>query len=347
MSEGLRTALATIAAALAALLAIVLGLALAGYGPGELAAAAWRGAFGTPRRAATTFQEAAPLLLTGLAAATAFRAGVLNIGGQGQSLLGSAAAAALLTTWAPPVAGDVALTLALAASALAGAAFALVATALERWRGVPVVLATILLNFVALHLVGMIVDGPLRDPTTTAPQTAMVDDARRLPILAVADGVGVHVGVPFALLLPVVAWIALRRTTAGFALDVVGRNPDAARIAGIRVERVQALAMACSGALAGLAGGCELAGVTHFLTENPQSYGFVGVAVALLGRLHPAGIVAAALFFAALGTGARVVERDVGVPRDIADAARGLVLLAALAGGAWLARRRAPGGAAP
>lgn len=289
-------------------------------------------------RLASTLQGAGPLLLTGLAAAIAFRAGVLNIGGHGQYLLGAAMLVAFGTVWRPPGPGPLVLVFALGAAAAAGAAWALLAQALERWRGVPAVLSTILLNFVAVWLVAWLVEHPLRDPATSAPQTALLGPDLRLGLLL--EGTRLHLGVVLAALAVPLVWLVQRRTALGFELDAVGLNADAAAAMGIPVARRQALAMAASGALAGVAGGLQQAGVTWYLSNASPSYGFVGVAVALLGRLHPLGIAAAALFFGALDTAARVLERRHGIPHDLADVVKGVAVLLALVAGAWALRRR-------
>lgn len=336
-----------VAAVAAALLLILLGLALLGHAPGEVVATWAAGAAGSWVRVAFSLQEACPLLLTGLAVVVAFRCGVLNIGGEGQYLIGAVVLVALATRWAIPGPGWLALPLALLLAAATGAAWALLATGLERWRGVPVVLSTILLNFVAVFLVSGLVEGPLRDPATTAPQTALIAGSFHLPLLA--EGTRLHLGAPFALLLALALWLVLARTTLGFEIRAAGLNPLAARIAGMPVARRQVLAMGASGALAGLAGGIQVAGVTWFLSGSPASYGYAGIAAALIGRLHPLGVVLAALLLGMLDTGGRGLERNLAIPRDLADVAKGLAVLAVLVAGAWLARRqlrpRAAGGA--
>ena len=222
---------ARVVAILAAAIIAGLGLVAALHGPWTLRGLGWN-------RMASTLQEAGPLLLTGLAAAIAFRAGVLNIGGHGQYLLGAATFIALGTVWRPPGPGLVVLGVALLAAATVGAAWALIAQALDRWRGVPVVLSTILLNFVAVWLVAWLVEHPLRDPTTTAPQTALLAEDLRLGLLL--SGTRLHLGVVLAALAVPVVWLIQRRTALGFELDAVGLNPDAAAANGIPVARRQA-----------------------------------------------------------------------------------------------------------
>jgi simple sugar transport system permease protein len=325
-------------AAVAAVVALaLLGLALAGYPAGEVCATWLAGAGGSPLRWAISVQYAGPLLLTGLATAIAFRCGVLNIGAEGQYLVG---AVALVATAArchgPPW---LVLPVALLAAVAAGALWALVAAALERRRGVPVVLSTILLNFVAVAAVGILVEGPLHDPATTAPQTALIDEGLHLPVLVA--GSKLHLGVALAFALAAALWVVQRQTGFGFELRAVGLNPLAARLAGMPVAARQLQVMALSGGLAGLAGGLQLAGVTYFMSSTTVSYGYAGIAVALLGRLHPLGVAAAAVFFGMLDTGAGNLERRMGIPHDLGDVVKGLVVLAVLFGGALAARWRA------
>ena len=330
----MRELLTALAAAILAVLVILIGLAVAGHPPGPVLATAWSGVAGSPVRLAICLQEATPLLLTGLAAAIAFRAGVLNIGLEGQYLMGAVAALAVLTSG--PVGWPV-LVLAGLAGALAGALWCAVAVFLERARGVPIVLATILLNVVAAHLVGILVQGPLHDPGTSAPQSALVPEANRIP--ALVANTGLHVGAILAVVLALIAWVVQRQTPVGFELRVLGLNPVAAEHAGIPAVRRQGQVALVSGALAGLAGMLQVAGVTFFLATDVTSYGYAGIAVALLGRLHPLGIIPAALFFAGLDVGARQLERREGIPHDLGDLAKGLTVAAVLVAGALAARR--------
>ncbi len=330
----MRELITGVVAALAAVLLLLAGLALAGFAPGAVLATAATGIAGSPTRVAIWFGEAVPLLLCGLAAGTAFRAGVLNIGGEGQFLLGAVTAVAVATT-APP--GIATAWLALAAAAGAGAVWCGGALAFDRVRGVPLVLSTILLNVIAAHVVGMLVEGPLRDPTTSAPQSALVPDASRLT--ALVGGTGLHAGAFLALGLAIALWLVQRRTAFGFAATVVGLNPVAADLAGISVTRHQAIAALASGALAGLAGGSQVVGVAFFLSGSPVSYGYAGIAVALLGRLHPLGIVPAALFFAGLDLSARQLERRMGIPHDLGDLAKGIAVALVLVAGSLATRK--------
>jgi ABC-type uncharacterized transport system permease subunit len=313
----------------------LVGLWLAGYPPGAVLSTGFAGACGSPAAIALSLREAGPLLWCGLAAALCLRTGVLNIGLEGQYLVGAVVAAGLTTAWAPLPAGPLAAGVALVGAAAAGAAWALAAGGLERWRGVPIVLSTLLLNIVAAQVVGMLVEGPLRDPTAASPQTATLADGMRLG----AVWSSVHLGVVAAAIAAVVAWIVLRRTVWGYELDAVGVAPPAARLAGIPVERRRFEALGLGGALAGLAGGVQILAVTFFIGSVPTAYGYAGIMVALLGRLHPAGVAAAALLVAMLATGFRQLERRMDIPRDLGDAVQAVLVIGVLVAAALTVRR--------
>ncbi len=344
----LTSAAAAVGAVAVPVLLVLLGLWWCGYAPGAVLALAAHGAVGGTVRTALSLEEATPLLLTGLAAAVAFRAGVLNIGAEGQYLIGGLALIALTTrgvaliAWAGSAG---AMILALAAAAAAGALWALPCSLLEQRRGVPAVLSSILLNFIALAAVGALVEGPLHDPDTSAPQSALIPEALHLPVLVA--GSKLHLGAPLALALALGAWLVLSRSAFGFELRASGLNPLGARLMGMPVAARQAHAMAISGALAGLAGGMQLLGVTYFMTSSTASYGYAGVAVALLGRLHPLGVVLAALFFGMLDTAGRNLEKHLAIPHDLGDLLKGLILIAVLVAMVLLERVRRRAAVAP
>ena len=333
--QALREPLVAIGAGMIALVLVLIGLAVCGFAPAEVLSTAWTGVAGSPLRLAICTQEAVPLLLCSLAATFAFRAGVINIGLEGQYLLGAVTAVGVLTSGPT---GAVMPWIAILAGAIAGAAWCAIAVLLERRRGVPLVLSTILLNVVAVHVLGILVQGPLHDPITAAPQSALVPDANRLPVLVA--GTGLHLGAIVALGMAVGLWLLQRRTTIGFEWEVIGRNLTAARFAGIPVARRELTAALGSGAMAGVAGAMQIAGVTFFLSTDAPSYGYVGIAVALLGRLHPLGVIPAALFFSSLDLGSRQLERRLSIPHDIGNIAKGLAVATVLIAGALSMRRR-------
>jgi simple sugar transport system permease protein len=327
----------------AAVVLLMLGLALARY-PAARVLHEWLiGAVGTPGDVLVALKNACPLILTGLAAGVAFRSGVFNIGAEGQSILGAATAVALATRLFPhPGNSFLAITLALVAGAMGGAVWALLAALLDRYRGVPIVLSTILLNFIALQFLGVLLEGPLKTHSSEIVQSDILGSAYQLPIILARSGGFLHAGFLIALLIAAVCWLVQARTTYGFEILVTGLNPVAATYAGMPVAARQFGIMLWSGAFAGVAGAMQVMGVEgHSLSPTPVSYGYAGIAVALLGRLHPAGIVAAAVFFGLLDRGAANVElSDFALPHEVSDIVKGLIVLVVLVATAAIARRR-------
>lgn len=321
--------------ATAAVGALVLLLALTGQDAPRALRALWSGSFGTAYALhSATLVRAVPLVLTGLAVTVAFRAGILNIGAEGQLLAGAAAAAAAGVTLAP-VLGPLTLPVALVAGAAAGAGWAGIAALARARFGVLDVISTIMLNFVAGYVVSWLVRGPLQEPTRIYPQTPMLPDIVRLPRML--PGSRLHLGIVLALVAAGVVWLVLARTAAGFRLRAVGANPDAAASAGlVQAGRVAATAFLASGALAGLAGGVEVTGVTLALYENlSPGYGYTAIAVALLARLSAPGVVVAGVLFGALEAGATAMQRDAGVPSVVVTAVTALVILMLVALERW------------
>jgi simple sugar transport system permease protein len=189
------------------------------------------------------------------------------------------------------------------------------------------VISTILLNFVALDLVGYLVRGPLQEPLRVYPQSATIAMAARLPRILPASRL--HAGCLIAIAAAGIAWWILRSTAAGFRLRAVGANPDAARVTGeIDVGRTSSRAFVLSGAIAGLAGAIELTGVTFALYENiSPGYGYTGIAVALLARLDPLAVVASGLLFGALEAGASAMQRDAAVPSVVVSIVEAMIIL--------------------
>ncbi|MCC6764252.1 MAG: ABC transporter permease [Deltaproteobacteria bacterium] len=330
------------AAAGAALLVSGLVLAAAGADPLAALGALVEGAFGDRFALVDTLVKSCPLALMGLAVAIAFRSGVWNIGADGQLLVG-----ALAATAAAQAAGDrtLALPAALACGIVAGALWAGLAAALKLRRQVNEVISTIMLNFVAARLVGFAVHGPLMEAAGRYPQSDPLPAAAELPAL----GSGLHGGVLLALAAAPLVWFLLHRTTLGFRWRAAGENFLAARLAGLAPGRATMSAMLVSGGLAGLAGGIEVAGVTHRLFEQfSGGQGYTAIAVALLARLHPGGVIVSALFFAALAAGSGAMQRSAGVSAVFASIVQATVILALLAAEApRFTRRRGGGGAAP
>ncbi|HEV7765665.1 MAG TPA: ABC transporter permease [Thermoanaerobaculia bacterium] len=314
------------AAALLAVVLLALSGAAFGHSPRELLAILIGGSVGSSFAIEGTLLKSVPLLLTGLSVAIAFRAGVWNIGGEGQFIVG--ALAALLASRYGVVAS-------LLASVLAGAAWASLATVMRLWRNAPEVLTTILLNFAALHLLGWCVNGPLRERTGQYPQSDQAGAA--LPMIA-GD---LHAGILIALVASIAAWWMIEHTAEGLRLRATGLNPSAAQWAGINVRAQLARAMAISGAAAGLAGGIELLGVTHLLFERfAAGYGYSGIAVALLAQLNPLATIVSALFFGALVTGAGELQRTANISSAVATFGQAVVILLLIVFGAIEERKR-------
>jgi general nucleoside transport system permease protein len=332
MNGGLHSTRWFTGAAIALLIAgTALLLAATGFDVGTAFTALIRGAAGSWYALGSgTLVRSTPLILTGLAVAVAFRAGVFNIGAEGQFLVGAAAAAAVaLECRSFPSA--VLLPLLLIGGALAGAAWAWIAAVLRVRFHVLEVISTILLNFIAAYLVSYLVRGPLQEPTHVNPQTETIVLAARLPRFGVTTRL--HLGFAIAVVACVVAWWIIRFTAAGFRLRVAGANPRAARSAGlIDVERVTVRAFLISGGLAGLAGAIEVSGATYALYENiSPGYGFTAIAVALLARLNSAAVIGTGILFGALEAGATAMQRDAGVPSVVVSAVEAAIILALVA----------------
>ena len=332
-------------ALLVAALALPALLAASGHAPGPALAALWRGSSGSAYAIlSATLVRATPLILAGLAVALAFRAGILNIGAEGQLLVGATAAAAI-AAGAGTALGALAPVVMLAGGAIAGAAWAGIAALLRRRFGVLEVISTLMLNFVAVNLVGWLVRGPLQEPTHVFPQTPSLPMAARLPTLVA--GQRLHAGFPLALALAALLWWFLRATAAGFRVRAAGASPSAAASAGrVDVARTTTRAFLASGAIAGVAGAAELAGVTYALYENlSPGYGYTAIAVALLARLHPLGVVATGILFGALEAGANAMQRDAGVPAQLVSVVEALLILLGIALDRLRGRGAATGGA--
>lgn len=320
-------ALRAVAAAALALLISAAVILIVGGDPIAALAALARGALGDRFALGDTVVKACPLALTGLAVAIAFRSGTWNIGAEGQLLVGALAATALArATAAAP--SPLPLLAALAGGAAAGALWAAIAATLRVTRNVSEVISTLMLNFVALRLVGWAVHGPLMEAGGRYPQSEAVPDAAMLPRLAGR----VHAGVLIAVVLAIATWALLFRTARGFRWRVVGDNARAAVVAGFHPRRELIAVMLLSGACAGLAGAVELVGVTGRLFEQfSGGQGYTAIAVALLARLHPAGVLLAALFFGALAAGSGAMQRTAGVSAVLTSVVQGVTILLLLA----------------
>jgi simple sugar transport system permease protein len=277
-----------------------------------------------PRAIGNTLNEATPLILAGLSVAFGFRAGLFNIGAQGQFLLGAFGAAIVGAAIGLPF--PVAMLVALFAGFAFGGFWGFIPGVLKAWRGAHEVVVTIMLNSIAYLLLNLLASTVFKDPNATFPRTADIVPEAALPILI--EGTRMHAGIIIALLAAVVVWYLLFKTTFGFEVRTVGANPNAARYAGIRPGPIMVLTMVVAGGLAGLAGGVQTLGITkNYPAEYNINYGFDAIAVALLGRAHPFGVVGAALLFGVLRAGAGSMQRQTGIPVDIISVVQGAIIL--------------------
>ena len=296
------------------------------------------GGFGSRFALTETLTRATPLILTGLAAALAFRARLFNIGAEGQLYLGALAAVAVggQLGGMPGGAGWLQLhptllfVLMIAAAMLAGALLLLVPALLKSRLGVDEVVTTLLLNFIVLLFVSAMLDGPMKDPTALGwPQSVSLPEALQLDKLVPRSRV--HSGLVAALLCAGALTLLLRYTTFGFELRALGANPRAAAFAGMPVAAVTVRVALLSGALAGLAGAVEVAGRAGYVTlDMSPGYGYSGIVIAMLAALHPLGVVAASVFVAGILVGADSMSRAVNVPTYIADVIVAVALVSML-----------------
>ena len=290
-------------------------------------AALFAGAFGSTFNTVETVVKAAPLILTGLAVAVAFRAKFWNIGAEGQLLAGAMAAAFIggiegLPAWALAP-------LMIIGGAIAGGLWASVPATLKVRYQVDDVVATLMLNFVIFFAMMALLDGPWKDPLSGYPDSPDIRMDAEFPILW--ERTRLHMGVALALACAVLVWLLMTRTTLGFAIRAVGENASAAAHAGISVNRVVFMTAIISGGLAGLAGVGEVAGMHYqVMASLSPGYGYTGIVIAMLARLNPLGVVPAALFFAAVATGAETMSRKTGVPVFLADIIQGASLICML-----------------
>ncbi len=325
MRQVAREAFPSLAAVALALLVGAAFVWASGVSPALAFAALVQGAFGSLDSLSEVAVKSCPLLLTGLAIIAAFRAGVWNIGAEGQLLAGAAAIAFAGRYLAPELPALLALPAGLALAAASGAAWAALAALLKVQRNVNEVISTIMLNFVAAALLSYLVQGPLMEAGGRYPQSDALPAHMLLPRLAPYR---VHAGLGLAVLAAVALQIFLFRTRRGFELRAVGGNPAAAVLAGIDARRTVLFAFALSGALAGLAGGVEVAGVTRRIYERfSPGWGFTAIAVGLLARIHPLGALLSAAFFGALDAGSNSMQRVAGVSAVLVQVIQGCVIL--------------------
>jgi general nucleoside transport system permease protein len=299
------------------------------------------GVFGSVSGFTQSLVKATPLLLVGLGICIAFRASMINIGAEGQIILGALGATAwslAFRNWP----GWLLLPTTLLASFLAGALWGFFPGLLKARFQVNEILSTVMMNAIALQLMNLLVRGPLIDPAGVTAGTYLAQ-SERLPesvwLLRLIPQTLLNTGTILAVVLAFVVYLFLWRTTIGFRIRAVGLNPDASRYAGVNVPFYQALSLTLAGGFAGLAGAVEVMGVHHRLLEGITSgYGFSGIVAALFGGLHPLGLIPAAWVFGSLLVGADKMQRAVQVPSALIDTLLGLVVLFVV-GSAYLSKR--------
>jgi simple sugar transport system permease protein len=289
-----------------------------------------KGAFGSRLAITETLTRATPLILTGLAVAVAFRARLWNIGAEGQFYLG-----ALTTAWlghqiVAGLPGPLGMAVLALAGMAVGAALLIGPTLLRLRLGVDEVVTTLISNFIIILFIGLMIEGPLRDPLAFGwPQSVPVDPALMLPDLVARSRL--HVGLILALLAAVMVWLVQSRTVFGMESRAIGLNARAAAFSGVALPRTLLGVAALSGGLAGLAGAVEVMGVSGNVTTTlSPGFGYAGIVVAMLAALHPIGVVAAATFLATIFVGAEAMSRATGVPSFIADVIMSISLLTML-----------------
>lgn len=281
-----------------------------------------QGAFGSVVALSETLTRAIPLMLTGLAAAVAFKARLFNIGAEGQLYAGALAAVAVGGLHGGSgfaIAPGLLFIFMIVAAALAGALMLLGPALLKSHLGVDEVVTTLLLNFIALLFVSMMLDGPMKDPSAMGwPQSVALNS--ELELTKLIPQTRVHSGLIGACFLAIGLWVLMKFTVLGFDIRAVGASSRASAFAGVSISKTTLWVALLSGGLAGLAGAIEVAGRTSYVTlDMSPGYGYSGIVIAMLAGLHPLGVLAASLLVAGVMVGADSMSRAVGVPTFIAD----------------------------
>lgn len=325
------------------ILALLIGaiiLIISGASPLDAYKALYQGSFGTATALGRTLEKATPLVFSGLAVAFAFKAGLFNIGAQGQLLFGAVTAAALgfMIQGLPPL---IHAPLALLGGAIAGALFGAIPGILKTYTGAHEVITTIMLNYVAINITDYLANGPLKDPTpgNIVARTPLIAASARIPALG-----PIPLGFLIAILVALLAWWLLWHTTIGYEIRTVGLNPSAASYAGIRVSLTIIMTMAISGLMAGLGGAVETQGIVgRFQPGFNVGLGFDGITIALLGKTHPLGVIPAALLVGAMRAGSNLMQFNADVATEIIDVILAIILffVAAESIMRWILRTRA------
>jgi simple sugar transport system permease protein len=312
-----------LAAVFFALLIGAVLLVISGANPIQAYAALFDGAFGSMTALGRTLEKATPLIFSGLAVAFAFKAGLFNIGAQGQLLFGAITAAAI-GFGVDGLPAYIHAPLALLGGAAAGALYGAIPGALKVYTGAHEVITTIMLNYIAINITDYLADGPWKDTSAgnIIARTPEIHETARIPAIA-----GIPLGFGLAILAAILVWWILSRTTLGFDIRTVGLNASAARYAGLRVGFTIILTMVLSGALAGIGGAVETQGVVgRYQPGFNAGLGFDGITIALLGKTSPFGVIPAAILVGAMRAGASNMQFTAGVAKEIVDVIQALML---------------------
>jgi ABC-type uncharacterized transport system permease subunit len=340
-------ALLPVLAVLAALAVGAVMLLLLGANPIKAYGALFEGAFGSTNAVAETAVKAVPLLLVALGICIAFRGNVINIGGEGQMVIG-AIFATLVGLSLPDWSGWIVIPLAMIAGFIGGAIWGGIPGLLKAYFDVNEILSTVMMNAIAVYVMNFLLRGPMIDPSqaelaSKIPQTAALADAFRLPRLAPTR---LHLGAGIAIVLAFLVYILLWRTTLGYRIRAVGQNPHASRYGGIKVRRYMVIALLLSGAFAGLAGAVQVYGLNYRMITDGSATGFTGnagfngIVAALFGQLHPIGAIPASFLFGALLVGANKLQRAMQVPAAFIVVLNGLVVIFVVSSEVWRHRRQ-------
>lgn len=333
-------------AVLAALLIGALMLLALNVNPIEAYSALVTGAFGSTNALADTVVKATPLLFIGLGICIAFRGGVINIGAEGQMIVGAIGATAFALA-VPDLPAGVVVPISLILGFVLGGLYGGIAGFLKAYFGVNEILSTVMLNAIAVQAMNFLLRGPMIDPqqfgnASRIPQTARLPQVFDLPRLVPTR---LHAGAFIAVVLAVLVYIFLWRTTIGYRIRAVGLNAEASRYAGINTKKYMVLSLALSGAFAGLAGAVQVLGLHHRMVTDGSATGFTGsagfngIVAALFGQLHPLGTIPASFFFGALLVGANSMQRAVQIPAALITAMNGLVVVFVVSSEIWRRRR--------
>jgi len=340
-------ALLPVFATLAALLVGTIMLIVLDVNPFVAYKALLDGAFGSTNAIAETLVKATPLLLVGLGICIAYRGNVINIGGEGQMIVG-----AIVSTWFglhfTGLPGWLMITIAMLVGALSGAIWAGISGYLKAYFNVNEILSTVMLNAIAVQLLNYVLTGPMIDPiqsenASQIPQTARLEEVYRLPRLVPTR---MHLGALIAVILAILVYFLLWRTTLGYRIRAVGQSKSASRYAGIKVKRYIVIALMLSGAFAGLAGVIQVYGVNYRMITDGSTTGFTGsagyngIVAALFGSLNPILTIPASVLFGALLVGANAMQRVTQIPSALITALNGLVVVFVVSSDYWRRKRQ-------